>query len=619
MRALAIEGAEGETATMSLTIERPAAGLLSGDRFAHLSVLDDDGAVHHLFAGRRLGVPSDLFEAFAVVEYDCRTGDIDSAIETAISPLRVAPGYDELLLAPGSSADPFEVLDGYHAELYIDRRDQSVAVSDNVIGRAHSTTSVTIGSTTVQFDLDDDLAWSTGVRLRASRQGDFTVHVTGPVTAHSSDSVTIEPDASNGAGTFTDWMLSIDLQATDIEGESLTYSIVHEPITEVEILATARFTQQAAGEIDLSTRVKTALAEPNVRTFSLEREFVDYWPREGEQINGQSGYTVTESKLARQNPSQYLAVNMSYGVQALMPRYTYSPTFKLAYDYEQRRTETLTLTLQGDAQAVPSVTARKERVEIYLQSVPVDKTAAASFFLTARGEQVVAHMLHAGAVLLAESQRCVEITCRVPGWPTSALYVDCDRTVSINHAKLPGGVAIGKVVRYSLVKDERSYFLELAVRCSVGNGYAGDSYAAPSGYVESEYNEGYAGEGGILTSTGAAGEIPALTFNAYSTQQPTVGQTNIANLAPADFAGSLSFANLHSTQEDWLTDHAWLGPKQGQDNTTPLNPRGNVSLVPSNMVLELLDLSATDDAEHAISVTGSTSFARLKTIDLSAT
>jgi hypothetical protein len=618
-KTMAIEGVEGETTTAVITDVRPSGGLLAGNRFAHIAVSLEDGTVHHLFAGKRLGAPRGLEGPFARLEYDCRTGDLETNIAAALDPLLVAPGYDALFHGQGSSQDPLEVLDGYHADLYMERRTAAVSVSDSLFGRLTTTASIVASTGSKNFNLEASAYLSSGCRVRISSRADVETYVAGVLQTRSSAACTLVADTVGGStAAFTDGFLSLDFQATDLEGEAITYDLAHEPITAVQAFITARFVQAAQGEIDLQERIQNAAGGPNIRTLSFAEEFADNWPSEGESLGGDSGYLVKVSRLEKQEPTAYASpVVVNIGVFKNFAINTYKPYLTVGFDYEQRRTETATFTLSGNAQAVPGATSRIERLIVDLQSVPSDGTSDSSFFNTARGRQAVEHALHVAAAMLAEGQRCVAVRAKVNGWPLNALYVDTDKTVSIASPRLPGGWAIGKVARYALSVDDQGRALEMELRCSVGGGYTAASTAA-TGYADPAYADHYAAESSA-GGTGGAGGIPSIGYVNYASQRPTSGVPNIANMLPADFVQSIEITNQWEEQLAFLTDHQFGSTGAYTDGTTPSAPEASLRLVPTDVAFTLQELSATGDLAYTITVTPTAAFGRPATIDLTST
>ncbi len=77
---------------------------------------------------------------------------------------------------------------------------------------ATSTTSLAIGTGSKTFALTpSDREIPVGSMIRARRASDPTAYMIGLATASSAGSVTIDATATNGAGTYTDWIVGVDI------------------------------------------------------------------------------------------------------------------------------------------------------------------------------------------------------------------------------------------------------------------------------------------------------------------------------------------------------------------------------------------------------------------------
>ncbi len=620
-RTLTIEGAEGQTAVARVEIVNPGQGLLAPgrNRYAHIS-LTRDATTHHLFSGRVIGAPDGMSGDFITLTLDARFGDMAAAIEAAVAPLRVSPGWDVLFVDPARRDLAMEVLDGYHAHLHIDPRTQAVRVSDALVGSAISITAVTPGLGEKTISVPPGLAFAHGVRVRVWYRKDFTEHFSGAITAYSGTSMTVDADEFSGSTTRDDWIVSLDILEEDILSDSEAMTVVHQPYAAVRTYLEAQWVQTSAGEFDVTDKIKEVSGRPTIRTLNLPEDFAATWPQAGDRVNGQSGYTVKSASLSRQNSLGSVTV-LGPGLATffVLDIFTYRPELTLAYDLQQKRVESATFTLEGNAQALFGDATQVEPLEFRLQDVgPYLPTPAhGSFFQTPRGQQALAHGLHRTKVAIAESQRCVEIGASSVGWPLWALYLTCDHTACIHSPKFPGGVAIGKVSQYAKTMGQDGRSCDFTLKCSVGKGYTPTAEATDNDYVDEDYvDEGYIGESEGVWQTG--GSDP-LSVESYSDQQPADALVDIATWTSNAFVVSLTIGPQYEAQHEYLAAHQFFGPQAYQDNTSPYRPDETlVNNVRTALVLELADLSSEDELRHDIAVTPVGAYGLIATIDMEA-
>lgn len=622
-RRLTIQGAEGQSAVAEVEVKHPGTGLLAAGRelYAHIS-LTRDSMPHHLFSGRVIGAPNGLAGDFITVTFDARFGDLAAAIDAVVAPLKVSPGWDPLFVDPARLDQPMEVLDAYHAHLHVDPRNQAVRVSDALVGSAVSTSAVTPDEGEITITVPAGLAFAHGVRVRVWYRKDFREHFSGPITAYSGTSMTVDADDFNGVTERADWVISLDIRAADIVADSEAMTVSHQPYAAVRTFLEAQWVQTAAGDVDLTNKIKDASGGPNIRTLNLPDDFAETWPRSGDAVNGQSGYTVKASSLEPQSsPTTVLVLAPGIAMFNAFSVFTYRPTLVVSYEVEQKRVETATMTLEGNTQPLIGDLTQVEPLEFRLQDVgPVLPSAAhASFFLTDRGRQAIAHGLQRARVALAESQRCIEVGARCEGWPLWAVYMTCDHTACVHSPKFPGGIAIGKVAQYSKTMGENGRSCEFTLKCSIGKGYTVTAGSTDSDYVEDGYvEEGYIG-GGVsgVWQTGGANPISVAT---YSDQQPADAFHNLAHWSENDFVQSITVGPQYEAQHAYLVAHQPFGPQAYQDGTLPHTPEKTLQKdeVRTALVMELASLASEDELRHDIEITPVGAYGLVPTVDMEA-
>jgi hypothetical protein len=558
-RSLVIQGSEGQSTVVQAEIENPQQGLLAAGRdlYAQLS-LTRAGTVHQYFSGRFVAVPNGFAGDFLTATLDCRFGDLATSIEAAVSPLRVTPGWDALFVDPNRLTDPMEVLEGYHAHLFIDPRSQAIRVSDALFGSAVSTTSLTPANAARTLTVPAGLAFAVGVRVRVWYRKDFTQYFAGPITAYSGTSMTVTADEHAGSTARADWVISLDVRAQDLDVDSVQVSADHKPFTALTTVIEAQWTQTKQGDVDLTDAIKAAAGSPNIRTLSIEEDFAQAWPAVGDSINGNSGYTVKTSALDKQPGSEF-----STGVRtntlsfANFPIYTYKPALEVSYDLQQKRVETATFTLAGNAQAVLADTSQADILEFHLQDVgpELPTPAHATFFNTDRGREALDHGIQRTRVQMAESQRCVQLVGTIPGMTLEALYMTTDHTVCMHSPKLPGGLAIGKVSDFTKTFGEDARSCAFTLKASIGKGYTLPATSSDDDYVDDGYwADDYIGDGGGVVNTGGPNPVG---YETYGDQGPVDGLKDFVHWAPADFITTLTIGPQVEDQLAYLNAHAF--------------------------------------------------------------
>lgn len=620
-RSLTIEGVEGQSAVASVDVQNPQTGLLAPGRnkYAQIS-LTRDGTVHHLFAGRVVGAPSGLSGDFMTLSLDARFGDIDGAIAAAVAPYKVTPGWDPLFVDPARVNEPMEVLEGYHAHLFVDHRNQAIRVSDALLGSAVSTTAATPGLGDIMIEIPAGLGFAHGVRVRVWYRDDFTEHFSGPIDSYEDGVLIVTADAFAGSTERSNWVVSLDIVADDIDGDSINVSVEHKPYTGVKTVIQAQWTQAATDDVSLTEAIKAASGRPTIRTLSNPEDFANNWPPAGGAINGTSGYTVKTSSLVMQNSIESTGeILVGWSTFEAFGIKTYSPELTVTFALQQKRVEAATFTLTGNAQDVIADLSQVQLQEFSLQDVgpELPSPSHGSFFLTDRGREALNHGMQRTRVTLAESQRCVTTEFATIGWPLEVLYLSCDHSVCVHSPKLPGGLAIGKAAQYSKVMNESGRSCSVTLKCSVGKGYTLATAENDNDYVQTDYiGDGYFSGGGAVVNTG--GPAP-LAYETFADQAPTDSLVDIATWTSNDFIQSVAIGPQWEAQLDYLIAHAFLGPQAYADNTRPGTPEDTLhSNIPTALAMELASLASQDELDHDFQITMVGAYGLPKTIDLEA-
>lgn len=338
-------------------------------------------------------------------------------------------------------------------------------------------------------------------------------------------------DRVSGEVSYSPLIADADMDVIDLEGlhlqDSLQVELGDTPINAVRISCSAQWEQAANAVLDLSNTVKGLFPGGSVSTYTGE-SFVDSWPKAGDSIGGDSGWTVARSSISplsldysqQAQWSEPRSINVGEAptldpeidaspaatVEIKFPRSWFNIELLALAEYRQRRTETAVVTVTAALQPIVEF-EQPEEISVSCEdlTVPVDddglmplgSSLCDSYFLTPRGQRTINAMLCRASARLAKAARCVEIEVEVPY--EAALDVTCARAARIVDDRLPGGEATGKIISYELVADGDSGQLSAKVKiaCAIGSG------SAPA------------------TATGDQVEAGGVVVDAWGDQQPT--------------------------------------------------------------------------------------------------
>lgn len=130
---------EGEAPTMQCVIKNPRVGLLSvgRKRWAWMTRYNRlNGHPEALFYGRLLAYPTNVQQERITLNFSAEPTDLLTQQRALVEPLKVRPNYDPVFTDISRRQDPKTVLEGYSALFHIGRTDQTVSISDIVVGEA---------------------------------------------------------------------------------------------------------------------------------------------------------------------------------------------------------------------------------------------------------------------------------------------------------------------------------------------------------------------------------------------------------------------------------------------------------------------------------------------------
>lgn len=551
---------EGEFATAELVVENPGEGLLNPSRkqYAWISVTVD-AVTTPLFFGRIVGFPRDIVEEQVTFEFVAQFPGWEAARAALFATLKVAPFWDVAFIPDAELTNPDQALEARSALYHYDRVTGAITLSDVLEG----------------------------------------------------DDVIFVDDHLDG---------------------SLKFDTLDNPARRVTVTATVEWEQQIQGETaSVNSKIQKKFAGNQVNSFTgpgLQRS----WPASGDTIGGQSGYEIVSSKIELINPlpssmpEQSAAYKAKIGdaerayAQALFDveeetrdakakRWWFNTDLTIAYNYRQRRSETLTFTVENDVQALAfdsdggemKIDIRAEDV-VSLSLIPARWS---TYFLSARGKQSFGYLLARAKAALKATARAVEITIERPF--LAALNVSCTQAYTVSDPAIPGGAATGKVKSYRLTIEGATgeTSAEITLGVSVGNGAAYEADPPMGDYVSID---ALGDDTQTVSGDEVHPDVPDIIYAPYAAQLPT--DPGIINrILNDDLVQTITIVNGPDAQEQLLIDNQY--PQR--DNADAVLRENATSIE-----LHMRSMEPFDDLSHTITVVITQPWAAPQGIDLAA-
>lgn len=479
---VSISQEEGDFAAMSLTIKNPRIGLLNTGRkvWAWYSMYKD-GVVTPLFFGRLIGVPSNVFATQITVQFTARPLDFNTQKEALAESLRVPPYWDPIFISPDSWEDPDTVLEGRSAHWHIDRITHAVTISDIIVP-------------------EDEI---------------------------------------------------IEITEADHFYDAVQVSLNSVPLRRVTVNAFVPWTINATGGLDLTSALLRVWPRENlnedhtdkfpgmISSFTFKGLSSD-WPKEGSKIG--TGWVVQSGALADQSflsvpeytvpdyfdptqipgpipgGSQVFTPKISgvyYGgvdgagfdeqVQITVAALGYGvPSLVVNYANARNMQQLISFTMVADMQAIATLAGDDEALVLNINankvsdytrdgSIPLGDVLSRTFADTPRGRQAVEHLIMIARANLVSRARAVQTTFQTTLDIGKAFTLR--KGVLLHDHRLPGGQAIGKIIKYSIDISDGRAIVTGVLGSSVGYGGAyvediGDPSYVEEGYlVQGEYQQ----------------------------------------------------------------------------------------------------------------------------------
>lgn len=469
-----MEHQEGEFASLTLDVKNPKIGLLATGRkvWAWFSYGEDSAGAEPLFFGRLIGIPNSINKEVVTLVFQARPIDYVTQKEALAAELRVPPYYDPVFITEDKENDVDAVLEARTELWHIDPVTHVVSVSDLL-------------------------------------QGD-----------------SVEVFVEN-----------------EVPYNSVEITIGQPPIRAVKVIADAPWAQKSSGRL-------AAFKDLHVSTKAGEG-LISGWPKAGTSIGG--GWSVADQvtflsanvATAARSPQENLTDDdlvFGYGGSGVsLPDTTIAPIFitsfqtsvsgnnistssgamgvinwevycslALSYETARQRKDILTFTLTADFQALVTLPEDSDVLELKVSSrdvslpvnIPVNSAESAeaeipiglatrrSYFPQPRGQQSIKYLLMLARANIIMRSRAVQVKWEMPF--ERALALSLRKNASLFDPRLPGGVAVGKIVSFAISMQGGQLIGEVTVACAIGKGgtlptRTGDPSYVADGYVDAGY------------------------------------------------------------------------------------------------------------------------------------
>ena len=328
----------------------------------------------------------------------------------------------------------------------------------------------------------------------------------------------------------------------EVPYDSVAISIGQVPTRALTVTADVSWKQSARGTIDLGSYY--------FETYS-GKSLIDNWPKPGDRIDG--GYTVSvgyatdnynidgtdvasfsiswTNEQRKHANGDTLSMSISSSIAPLrgpsikipltsgsksaegeasvnstwlrVPLWAVSAGLAVNYEAARDRKETVSFTMRANFQPLVTLPGEEEIGTLHIGggdvgvplsdgSLPIGDVRNRSYFSTDRGLQSLEYLLNRARSQLMASGRAVTVS-----WDCSferAKQLSCRKNALLHDPRLPGGQALGKIVKYSLALDGESGkpLGHVEIACSIGYGGSVLPVAGEPTYVEAGYvDDGY--------------------------------------------------------------------------------------------------------------------------------
>jgi hypothetical protein len=539
-----VEHSEGDFAGLEIEIRNPRVGLLAPARKVHAFLSYDTGTeIKPLFRGRLVGIPDDINQEIVRLQFTARPDDYAAQKAALANTLRVLPYCDPVFISKDKWDDPDAVLEARSELWHIDRVTGELTTSDLLVGEdgnedffdsdvPYDSVSVHLNQTPLRtVTMDAEVGWS------QRDSGTLPIYYNSSFTSFLADSVAEEwPKA--GANLGGGWAVTLGYASSNID--NIPSDAFH---TDINLPAPSDPIPEDQTVIEPPPpppRNTVGRPIPGGWVFILIHQ----------EIQGKSSATEASLRVREEG--------------IIIPLVTVYGTLVVRYDADRNRKEHLRFTLQADTQPIITLPGEDEVLNLSISGNDVGKDVAGefpigssrrrSYFPTARGLKSIEYLICLARAHLILRSRTVEVTFECSF--ERAIELSCRKNARVFDGRLPGGSALGKVIKYRFSADGDTGKLigTGTIGCAIGFGGAvsvssgSPTYVAVS-YVETGY-QFYEDQVEVLPAGDIGYTIPidapnddGLVFPLTVVPFLAGPQFHLADLSAGAFEGTVDLSN----------------------------------------------------------------------------
>jgi hypothetical protein len=493
--AFSIEQQEGDFASMDATVKNPRIGLLNTGRKVWAWFSWDANWVRRgtitpdmrpLFFGRLVGIPDGINREAVTLSFLARPLDFAEQKASLAEGMRDLPEYDPVFITPDAQLDPDTVLEA-RPELWHTDRVTLEVTSSNII----------VGEDGVEEFFESEVPYDS-VDIRIGSVPARAIAMTGQVswTQASSGGVGLgrfQFFTYAGSSLYENWPKTGD----SLDGGWYVQSASISDNFNIDKTEVANFSIQWA-----NTAEKHAVGDTLSTSLSSSQALLP---------GGAIRATLTSGGKTSDTEASSNSTSIAIPLWALTAHLT------LGYNAKRPRKESISFTLKANFQNLVTLPEDTDVVHLNVNGgdvglptqvgsyggeseVPIGDTTRRTYFATGRGLSSLEYLICRARAQLLLASRAIEITftCKFD----RAIELSCRKNAILHDRRLPGGIATGKIVGYSIKLDgsDGAMFGEVTIACSIGYGGVvepvdGDPVYVEDDYVEYDYQQH---EGGIV-------------------------------------------------------------------------------------------------------------------------
>jgi hypothetical protein len=467
---------EGKLPTATLDMKNPGALLAPGrQRWAWIA-FDDDSGVTQKFFGSIVAVPSSIFNRIVTVQFIAKPLDYLARKQALAETLKVAPYYDKLFIDPKLWDDPDTILEARAAAWHHDPVTHEVTISDYLVGEDGE--DEFLASDAIYDSVRFEIGEPPKRKVAMDASVVWTQTATGTIALPTMNVISYTSE-----GLLNDWPKPL---ATLDGGWSV----------------------ESSSAIDHSK-----VASAYVKTFNYS------WKNNQKEHNNGDAMSVTmtqtypvrfggASEINRTRSESFVIGDPETGRAAARSLQT-SSTFLLVgsvqaelglrYSAKRDRSEHLKFTLSADLQLVLNDAGGTDDIEtLTLQGgdvgqvlpgdtgPPIGDLSRRTYFPTERGAVSARYAICVSRAHLLQGSRVVTVSFDCPF--RRALNLSCRKNARLHDGRLPGGAALGKIIKVTLSGDGSggAFVGHVVLGCAIGNGAAIEEVEGTPVYVDAD-------------------------------------------------------------------------------------------------------------------------------------